>query len=343
MRILLHIELSDIISWLSHGRAFIVRDTERFVDEVMPRFFKLTQFKSFIRQLSLWGFKRITKGPDSGSYYNQLFLRGKPKLAILMKCEKVKGTGVKLAPNPDDEPNFYLLEKKRPLPLLGPTSMSLPAYPGDESSVEATGSVQSMNNDFGSDYGHSYGRRSSAPPDCSGRRNRTGIPFQNRPPPFIKNGLLSSPRQLSSEDRARVLAAYRRRDSSSDFNEPMTSNRSELLFSGIEPMASIDIYKTAMEGNAYRRVSADTADSGESYLNNSNSFYYQGTNQSDGSMASMDHIVHRRSIIADQHAAIMSCNPRRMSADTVLSLQQQQRRRALMEIHSDEFGDSAYV
>jgi len=75
MRILLYTELSPIITWLKHGRSFIVRDNEGFVSEVMPRFYKLTQFKSFIRQLSLWGFKRITKGPDSGSYYNQVSMK----------------------------------------------------------------------------------------------------------------------------------------------------------------------------------------------------------------------------------------------------------------------------
>ena len=44
--------------WLHHGRAFIVTDIKAFVGEVMPRFFKATQIRSFHRQLHLWGFHR---------------------------------------------------------------------------------------------------------------------------------------------------------------------------------------------------------------------------------------------------------------------------------------------
>ena len=65
-------ELAHVITWMKHGRSFIVRDQEAFRDDVMPRFFKPTLYKSFIRQLSLWGFKRITKGPDAGSYYHEV-------------------------------------------------------------------------------------------------------------------------------------------------------------------------------------------------------------------------------------------------------------------------------
>jgi hypothetical protein len=46
------------ITWLPHGRAFIVNDTDAFVREVMPRFWTATKIRSFTRQLSLWGYKR---------------------------------------------------------------------------------------------------------------------------------------------------------------------------------------------------------------------------------------------------------------------------------------------
>ena len=46
------------ITWLPHGRAFIVKDTDAFVREVMPRFWTATKFRSFTKQLSLWGYKR---------------------------------------------------------------------------------------------------------------------------------------------------------------------------------------------------------------------------------------------------------------------------------------------
>lgn len=109
-------DMEDSICWMPHGRAFAVLQPQVFVNEVLPRFFKQSKFMSFTRQLNLWGFKRITKGTDSGAYYHELFLRGRPKLRILMRRQKIKGTGIKLTPNPDTEPNFYKISQDRPLP-----------------------------------------------------------------------------------------------------------------------------------------------------------------------------------------------------------------------------------
>ena len=50
--------LSHIISWLPHGRAFQVIDQEQFMKLVVPKFFKATKYRSFTRQLNLWGFRR---------------------------------------------------------------------------------------------------------------------------------------------------------------------------------------------------------------------------------------------------------------------------------------------
>lgn len=109
-------DMDTFITWLPHGRAFIVRHSQKLKEVVLPRFFKQSKFMSFTRQLNLWGFKRITKGTDAGAYYHELFLRGRPLLSTLMRRQKIKGTGIKLTPNPDTEPNFYKISDKRPLP-----------------------------------------------------------------------------------------------------------------------------------------------------------------------------------------------------------------------------------
>ena len=100
-------DLSDIITWMPHGRSFRVKQPKLFASDILPRFFKQTKYLSFTRQLNLWGFKRISKGIDGGAYYHELFLRGRPYLAMRLKRQKIKGTGMKLTPNPKGEPNFY--------------------------------------------------------------------------------------------------------------------------------------------------------------------------------------------------------------------------------------------
>jgi hypothetical protein len=98
--------LSDVVSFFSHGRAFAIHKPRRFVAEVMNRFFRQSRFTSFQRQLNLYGFKRISQGPDNGGYYNELFLKGRPGLCVNMKRTRVKGNA-KLRRDPDTEPNFY--------------------------------------------------------------------------------------------------------------------------------------------------------------------------------------------------------------------------------------------
>ena len=96
-----------IVSWCSHGRCFIVHNPSKFVSDVMPTYFRQSKFPSFQRQLNLYGFKRITQGPDKNGYYHPRFLRGKPELTECMMRMKVKGTGVRRPTKADEEPNFY--------------------------------------------------------------------------------------------------------------------------------------------------------------------------------------------------------------------------------------------
>jgi HSF-type DNA-binding len=97
----------DIITWQAHGRSFRVLDSKRFVAEVLPKYFKQTKWQSYLRQLALYGFLRITrKGDDCGSYYHERFLRGQPLLANTIARTAVKGTGVPYIPSPETEPDF---------------------------------------------------------------------------------------------------------------------------------------------------------------------------------------------------------------------------------------------
>jgi len=76
----------DIVSWLPHGRAFLVKDMNRFMKLIVPRYFiEQTRWSSFSRQLNLYGFLRVANGPDVGAYYHELFLKGRPGLCNYMR------------------------------------------------------------------------------------------------------------------------------------------------------------------------------------------------------------------------------------------------------------------
>eukprot|EP00549_Striatella_unipunctata_P025334 CAMPEP_0118688814 /NCGR_PEP_ID=MMETSP0800-20121206/9128_1 /TAXON_ID=210618 ORGANISM="Striatella unipunctata, Strain CCMP2910" /NCGR_SAMPLE_ID=MMETSP0800 /ASSEMBLY_ACC=CAM_ASM_000638 /LENGTH=208 /DNA_ID=CAMNT_0006586113 /DNA_START=124 /DNA_END=750 /DNA_ORIENTATION=+ len=49
----------------------------------------------------------MTVGRDKGTYYHELFLRGKPFLVNRMTRTRVKGTKVRTKSDPSNEPNFF--------------------------------------------------------------------------------------------------------------------------------------------------------------------------------------------------------------------------------------------
>jgi hypothetical protein len=97
----------SVVCWQPHGRAFMVHKPKEFVLQVMPHFFNQTKYASFQRQLNLYGFSRLTHGPDKGAYYHGCFVRGERNLCRGMIRQKIKGTKVRRSLAPDEEPNFY--------------------------------------------------------------------------------------------------------------------------------------------------------------------------------------------------------------------------------------------
>ena len=98
-----------IVSWQPHGRCFKVHDKERFESEVLIALLKMKTMNSFIKQLSLYGFRRLTRGSgiDAGGYYHELFLSGREFLVCRMARHAHRGQGHRAAAAPEQEPNFY--------------------------------------------------------------------------------------------------------------------------------------------------------------------------------------------------------------------------------------------
>lgn len=102
----------SIIGFLSHGRAFAIRHPDRFIKEVMPIYFKQSRLSSFQRQLNLYGFTRVTNGPDAGAYYHELFLKGRPALATHMRRVGVTSvtSNQRLVRPIGNTPDFYSMK-----------------------------------------------------------------------------------------------------------------------------------------------------------------------------------------------------------------------------------------
>jgi hypothetical protein len=115
-----------------HGRAFKVLDKKLLVEEAIPKHFGQSKYPSFTRQLSGWGFKRFQKmGPDFGCYYHECFLRGHPRLTILMR--RIPSGQSKSTPNTNEEPDLYVIAEQYPLEKSADVARKAAAAPDMES------------------------------------------------------------------------------------------------------------------------------------------------------------------------------------------------------------------
>ena len=99
----------QIVSWQLDGCAFKVVDKNSFVHLILPKYFNQTSYKSFLRQVNLYGFSRISKskakgGLAGGCYYHRYFVRGQKQLCsqIHRGQGKTSGAGKDSAELPEE-------------------------------------------------------------------------------------------------------------------------------------------------------------------------------------------------------------------------------------------------
>lgn len=104
--------VQDVICWLPQGKSFVVLRPDVFASRVLPQYFApegsnslnarsskgkngavkkaqgVHKYPSFTRKLNRWGFRQISRGPDSGAFCHDLFQRDAPKLCRGMVCQK---------------------------------------------------------------------------------------------------------------------------------------------------------------------------------------------------------------------------------------------------------------
>lgn len=102
MRILSDHTISDIITWLPHGRSFVIIQQEVLAEKILPRYFPEStsasannksssaacKYPSFTRKLNRWGFRQVTRGPDAGAFHHKFFRRDEPRLCLQMICQR---------------------------------------------------------------------------------------------------------------------------------------------------------------------------------------------------------------------------------------------------------------
>lgn len=98
-----------IVSWDADGSGFMVHNKDLFTNQIIPLYFNQTKYKSFQRQLSLYGFQRITGGKTKGLRYHDKLRRGCRSLCREMKPVGYKPRNVdqrdKVSKQPKDDKN----------------------------------------------------------------------------------------------------------------------------------------------------------------------------------------------------------------------------------------------
>ena len=78
-------DISNIISWLPHGKSWIIHDKREFAMVLLRPHFNFNRFETFSYHVRAWGFQLMKDGPEVNSYYNEKFIRGKPRLVESME------------------------------------------------------------------------------------------------------------------------------------------------------------------------------------------------------------------------------------------------------------------
>lgn len=151
-----HEGFEKIVSWLPDGKSFKVHNTREFVKKVMPNFFLQSKYKSFQRQLNLWGFERLTNGPGKGGYRHPCFFFRDNEFEIAkMERRKAKGSSLTSSkPDVDTESGIghsvalEKLKKQRVERTTGQRSKIAKAetkrdIPSEKCAITATVSAQS--------------------------------------------------------------------------------------------------------------------------------------------------------------------------------------------------------
>jgi hypothetical protein len=78
---------TNVVSWQADGVSFNIHNKERFVAEVIPKYFEKVpkEWDCFLNILSSWGFVRFTSGTQKGAFIHRLLVKGKRSICKQMR------------------------------------------------------------------------------------------------------------------------------------------------------------------------------------------------------------------------------------------------------------------
>ncbi|XP_071173633.1 heat shock factor protein-like isoform X2 [Mytilus edulis] len=101
--------VDDLICWGENGTSFHVYDQGRFAKDILPHYFKHSNIASFIRQLNMYGFRKVSHiehgikdETDDLEFQHMYFIRGQQHLLDKIK-RKIAGTTAQVKTEPMQE------------------------------------------------------------------------------------------------------------------------------------------------------------------------------------------------------------------------------------------------